>query len=348
MQFKMLSFLTPLILAIVFLGGCAKTNYDGSTRVKPLSNPEPAPTAQQRGQPAPAPGSTPTAPAGNLPVVSFVQSEVEMDSKLEARLDLQLSEVSSLPVTVVVDLVDATARHYRDFAGFKTRSSETSQTIVIAPGTTRMPLPVIGGRRTRFCDSYFNAVINSARLQNAKVVSNSAKINLPCENVAPAIDQPTPPPPVLEPILEPIVQPRQPPVQPCQVIARFESEVVDNKEHAKRTSVKIVIDQDLEWPVIIDLETRDGSAYAGIDYVRVKVQLTIPAGQRSVEVPIELLKNDRCRTSDMHRWQKHAHFEFNAVVTGITGANMLKPSALIILEKDVDDEKCLAAPTVSN
>ena len=100
----------------------------------------------------------------------------------------------------------------------------------------------------------------------------------------------------------------------------------------------------IHTPCDLDLETNDGSALQNVDYVKVRVQLTIPPGQTAIEVPIALLKNKRCRTSDMHRWQQHAHFEFHVRITAMSNANMLQPAAVIVLKKDVDDDHCSAAP----
>lgn len=331
------------VIASAFLSACAKTNYDGSPRVQPMATPQATDTPPTRNREVPPPTGPvqPTLPAGNLPVISFVQDDVLMDSRMEAHLELQLSEASKLPVTAVINLVNGSALHYRDFAGFKSRSSETSQTVVFAPGTTRMPLPVIGGRRTRFCDTSFTAVISANRLQNAKVIDDSARISLPCEMVEPAPDHPV----VVAP--PPSVRPPAPvqPVAPCDMVqARFEESVVKNGEHTKKTIVKIVLDRVSDLPVIFDLETNDGSAIQNIDYVKVRVQLTIPPGQTEIAVPIALLKSRRCRTSDMHRWQQHANFEFQVRVTAMSNANMLQPAALIVLKKDVDDDHCSAAP----
>lgn len=347
MQFKILGSFLLAMIATGFLSSCAKTNYDGSPRVQPLAAQQapPTPPAQNRGLPPAAPSVQPTSPAGNLPVISFVQDDVLMDARMEAHLELQLSEASKLPVTAVINLVNGSALHYRDFAGFKSRSSETSQTVVFAPGTTRMPLPVIGGRRTRFCDTSFNAVISANRLQNAKVIDDSARITLPCEMVEPAPDVPVVIPAPIAPVA-PIVHPPAPvEPAPCDMVqARFENTVIENREHAKKTSVTILLDRVSELPVIFDLETNDGSALQNIDYVKVRLQLTIPPGQTAIEVPIALLKNKRCRTSDMHRGQQHAHFEFQVRITAMSNANMLQPAAVIVLKKDVDDDHCSAEP----
>lgn len=348
MQFKILGSLSLAAIAILAFSGCAKTTYDGSPRVQPLATPlqqtTPPPASQD-----PTPPATPVVPvtpppSGNLPVLSFVENEIVMNGKLEAQLEVQLSQASNLPVTAVIHLINATALHYRDYAGFKTRSSETSQTIVLPPGTTRMLLPVIGGRRTRFCDTHFFAVISGKRIQNARVVDDSARINLLCEFVQPApVDQP---PPTIPPIVVPVpVQPGA----PCPMVqARFESEVIENRHHAKRSIVKVVLDRPSELPVIFDIETRDLTAFDRIDYIGMKVQLTIPPGDTSIELPIELINSQRCRTRDMHRWQQHWTFEFQAVVTGMTNANMNRPAALITYIKDVDDDNCLPAPPAAD
>lgn len=339
MQFKNLSYLPMAFIVAFVLSACAKTTYDGSPRIQPFANKmdrPPEPTQTEPTPTEPAPPEDPV-PSEKLPVVSFVQSEVAMDSKYEAQLELQLSEASQKPVTIEVNLKDATAIHYRDFAGFKSHSlvksknnsAETSRVVVIPPGTTRMALPVIGGRHTWFCDGYFNAKI-SRNLQNAVVMADTARINVPCQ----AGDEP----PVVVPTPEPDLCPQQ-------VFARFETDRMVMKEHAKRATVKIILDRPASFPVTIDLETQDGSAFSQIDYVKVKTQLTIPTGQTSIELPIELFKNTRCRTADMRRWQQHANFEFHLLVTSIVNAEMLAPTMTIIHKKDVDDDNC--PPTVN-
>lgn len=345
MQFKILSSLSLALIASLFLG-CAKTNYDGGPQVHPLSNPQPEaiPQANPQATPntkreelPPAP-PTPIVASGNMPVISFVQNDVMMNGGLEAQLELQLSEAAKLPVTAVINLVDGSAIHYRDFAGFKSRGSETSQTLVFAPGKTRMLLPVIGGRRTLFCDTSFSAVISEKRLQNARVVDGSARITLPCEFVEPAPDYTSPPQlpaPIVEPRLPVTGEPSCPMVQ-----ARFESDVIENREHAKRTSVRIVLDRISDLPVIFDIETRDGSALQNVDYIPLRLQLTIPAGQTSIEIPVELLKAKRCRTPDMRRLQQHADFDFAVVLTAMSNANMAQPAARIIQKKDVGSHNC--------
>lgn len=127
---------------------------------------------------APPPVAQPTKP---LPVIGFSRSQVTFNRKLEAQLELQLSKASDVPVVVEVHLVNGTALHYRDFSGFKTRSSETSQTIIFAPGTTRMKLPVIGGRHTQYCDdTFFYAKMDKASVQKAMINNDETIIRLRC------------------------------------------------------------------------------------------------------------------------------------------------------------------------
>ena len=79
--------------------------------------------------------------------------------------------------------------------------------------------------------------------------------------VEPAPDTPVFIPAPVSPIAPtaPIVHPPAP-IQPapCDMVqARFENTVVENREHAKRTSVTILLDRVSDLPVIFDLETND-------------------------------------------------------------------------------------------
>ena len=338
MNFNKSNFIAIFVIAVVFLTSCAKTNYDNSARVQPLATKlQQPPTVPP---PAGAGKRAPPVNTENLPNISFVENEVTMDGKLEAHLELRLSAASNQPVTATVNLVNATALHYRDFSGFKTLSSnnhslaEVTQTVVFPPNTTRMALPVIGGRQTRFCDTYFFAVINS-RLQQAQVADDTARINIPCTDVDEPIVAPTPPP-----RLEPIPCPPAPATE-----ARFEFEKIKTSEHATGTSVKIFLNRVSDLPVVIELETHDGSAYSQLDYVGLKVQVTIQPGQIGVELPIQLITAHRCRARNASRWVREGEFEFTLQATAISNATMKNTSTSITVEKDIDDDRgCLTAP----
>lgn len=148
----------------------------------PQERPSPQKTAPSPESPqdpvAPPPIAQPTKP---LPVIGFSRSQVTFNRKLEVQLELQLSKTSDVPVVVDVHLVNGTALHYRDFSGFKTRSSETNQTIIFAPGTTRMQLPVIGGRHSQYCDdTFFYVKMDKASVQKATINNDETVIRLRC------------------------------------------------------------------------------------------------------------------------------------------------------------------------
>lgn len=137
-------------------------------------------------------GTTP--PPSNLPVVSFEQERVEADEREEARLALVLSKVSQEPVVVDVRLLDGSARHYRDYNGFKTPTpnDETEQTIIIPPGELRMELPVIGTRSNDNCGIEFFAKMSRITVRGATIVKDRSTIAIPCRL------PPPPPPPVID------------------------------------------------------------------------------------------------------------------------------------------------------
>ena len=179
MQAKSFVSVVKALTLLVLLSACAKADYDGRARLQPFSNkmstPPPA-TQQQQNPPA-------TAVAVKLPVISFVQTAVTMNSKMEAQLELQLSEASNTRVVAVIELLDQSARHHRDYTGFKTpsRNYEVVQHVEFAPGETRKSLPIIGGR-TRYadiatsCNSTFLARINAMKLVNARVINDRAQV----------------------------------------------------------------------------------------------------------------------------------------------------------------------------
>ena len=344
MPFKNLSIIFNTFISLLFifiLSSFAKTNYDDRVRVLPFANkmtplPPPAPPLS-----SPTPTPEPVISTETLPVISFIQSEVTLDLNLEARLGLQLSEASKQPVIITVNLVNGTALHYRDFAGFKVKSAEVSQTVIFPPGTTRVNLPVIGGRHTRFCDTYFLAKINLGTQPKARVLNDTAKINVPC-----TFAEPTEPAPIVIPPPEPRVEPCPPVVAPSPqtpINVRFERERIDTQEHAKRVAVKIILDSISSLPITIELETQDGSAFDQVDYNKIKVQLTIPPGQNSIELPIELIKAHRCKSPELQG--RETRFEFRLVATAIYNANMINPATIITVKKDIDDDRgCLSAP----
>ena len=333
MQSNTLLNLSKALIAVVLLSACAKTNYDGAPRIHPFENKLQQPPVQT----PPTVQGTPVT-ITDLPVLSFVQKEVTMDGQLVARLELQLSRASTSPVTAVVKLVDATAKHFRDYAGFKGNMAETSRTIVIPPGQTRIALPDIGGKTTRFCDTYFNAKLNPNNVQQAKVVDDTAKVNVPCSDAYPTDPEPpvvVPEPPVIVP---PVIEPPCPPVLvQAPVEARFEHESMKMREHSRRAEVEIELDLKSSLPVTIDIQTEDGTATAGQDYHPLKIQVVIPAGKTEIKVAVDLIGGHKCRAPN--QGGDEARYEFSVVATQIANANMQRPEVKISIQKDVDDCK---------
>lgn len=324
-------------LALVFASSCAKTNYDGSTRAQPFVNQMQAPPQPQ----APAVSrEVPQPTVTGLPVLSFVQSEVNMDDDLVARLEVQISQPSTLPVTAVVRLENGSAIHYVDFSGFKLPSpikysmneAETSQTIVIPPGQTRVALPDIGGMNGAKCNGIFFAKLNPNNVQNAQVNDDTSKIMIPCVRRAPPAQR------MPQPGFQP--QPPQPgqtapcPPQAIQafVNARFENAVIKTNEHARRAEVEIQIDQKSTLPVTIDVETQNATATAEQDFHPVKMQVTIPPGKLSVSFVVDLKSAHHCSEGQSG---DEARFEFKVIATAITNANMQMPQAIVSVKKDV-------------
>lgn len=338
LSFKKIEILKKILtstLLLLILNSCAKTNYDGSSPIKPFGNQNQQVPPQNSDLP-PSSTTPPVGSAKKLPVISFVLDEVTLNANLEAQLELQLSEVTDRPVIAVVNLVHGTAIPYRDYIGYKPLSSDRSvdrfsRTIVIPPGATRMPLPMVGGSRTTNCDSHFFAKIDYMKLKQAKVFNNTAKVIIPCKYAN----------------LPPIVVPIPEPTPELPVTARFEEEYIKTKEHKKRTSVKVILDRPSNLPVMIDIETQNGSAYEDIDYVKVKVQLVIQPGETSIELPIELVRAHRCKPEDWPRHHRDGKFEFHVVVTEITNATMPQPTSTIRVKKDVDDDRGCKSPPQS-
>lgn len=129
-----------------------------------------------------------------LPILSYVDNDVTADQNQEAQLELQLSAASNQQVVVDVHLIDATAQRFIDYIGFKMAMNrdEIKQTIRFPPGTTRMPLPIIGTRRDANCGTYFQAKMNKDNVRGATIPNEFARVRIPC------ITPPEPPPPVIE------------------------------------------------------------------------------------------------------------------------------------------------------
>ena len=328
MKLKNLNCFLKIFVMTLFLSACAKTNYDGSPRIQSFGDKSQQIPPVVPGQPVP---EDPPIVEIKKPIISFVLDEVSMNSKLEAQLELQLSEVSKLPVIAVINLIRGTAIPHRDYNGFKPYTSRWTHTVVIPPGTTRLALPIIGGRMTTNCDSHFFAEINSKKLQQAKVLDKTAKIIIPCDYAE------------LPPVVEPIPRP----IPDLPVIARFEHDYIKTKEHKKRTSVKILLNHASDLPVVIDLETQNGTAFEEIDFVKVKVRLVIPPGQTSIDMPIQLVRAHRCKPKEDDNWFPHdGKFKFYVVVTAIANAEISQPRATIRVTKDVDKHKgCKSPPT---
>ncbi|AGH95914.1 Calx-beta domain-containing protein [Pseudobdellovibrio exovorus] len=371
-------------------------------------------------------GNTPD----NLPIVSFVEYNLESDIRGEVRLALQLSRSSTSPVVVDVKLRDGSAIRHRDYTGYKTLSPNNAveQTLIFPPGTTRMDLPVVGIHSQALCHTEFYAKMNRITVQGATIVKDKATIVIPCR---PA---PVPPTPTPEPTPEPIPEPPAPVVvalvdgqrfimsegdtrnltlhfvenfkqdmnfgwtiipkeQGIVVGERFktlsgrmfatantnyasiivsavdidnlrqgdqEFEIVltpeerdagttlgnlkadltlldkvkqpsasyerDRISAAQGTiaTAKVVLTESSTLPVVIEIETQDGSARADVDYAPVKQRVVVAPGLTSVEVPVRILPQTACKDAS----------EFYLVVTQIENAEMASKRATISIAKD--------------
>lgn len=187
-----MNFFITLALILALCSCENKKSSDGKDHS--IAQPAPPTSLPQNKTETPAQPDSPSAPEGptrplpidapsnssGLPVLSFSNYSTTLNRKLEAQLELQLSHASDVPVVVEVVLVNGTAIHYRDYSGFKARSGETQQTIIFTPGTSRIRLPIIGGRHTEYCDSIFYVKINKSSLQKATVTDNIAQVLIPC------------------------------------------------------------------------------------------------------------------------------------------------------------------------
>lgn len=496
---KATAFLKPIFtfLAVTaLLSSCAKTDYDGSLRNRNSNDPQGQTQGQPQGQQQGRSGTTPDAGAGagldaNLPVISFTQSEVLMDSRLDAKLELQLSAASNNPVVAEINLLDGTARHHRDYSGFKNGSprNETVQTVIFAPGELRKSLPAIRGKvryadTSRSCNSDFMARINAMKLQGARVLSDRAKIIVPCStdraDILPPLpdtgtvtpvnpntelpmasfenysievpvgadialgrivldrapeepvyidvkattefrvktfepynervmiprgqrsvdirvrvkrqdiccsrhvtqgdevtgrfklnvlsianatmenrvadvavkdnsvrcaqrpSQPTPPTQPTPPDLQPVPPTEPPPSQPVAPSARFEQEQIltDGKE---MVTSKIILNVSASQDIAIDLETEDGTAKSDVDYVPLKVTLTIKKDESSIDIPLALIKRDKCVPDAGADAGKGG--DFKLVVKNITNASMEVKTESIVIPADTRTCEPATTPT---
>lgn len=315
---KATAFLKPvftLVAVFALLSSCAKTDYDGRLRLRGTNNNNPQ--AQQQDRQQGRGGDNQTNPDttlgnGNLPLISFTQTEVLMDSKLEARLELQLTEASDKPVVAQVDLIDASAKHHRDYTGFRTpsRNNETMQTIIFAPGETRKPLPVIGGRvryadTSRACNSQFMARINAMKLEGARVVSDRAQIIVPCStdraDILPPLPEPTP------------GRSSELPV------AAFESNLIEVPVGADIALARIVLNKTAEENVYIDVEA--SSRFRVKTFEPYKERVMIPRGQRSVDIRVRVKRQDVCCLTPAPQGDTVTG-RFDITVTAIANATM--------------------------
>jgi len=228
-------------------------------------------------------------------MISFTQTEVLMDSKLEARLELQLSAAGTKPVVAQVDLIDGTAKHHRDFSGFRTpsRNNETMQTVIFAPGETRKSLPVIGGRvryadSSRSCNSDFMARIDAMKLQGARVINDRSKIIVPCSSDRADILPPLPDTQVPAPMPLPPVPGRSNELP----IAAFENNSIEVPVGADIALARIVLNKIAEEPVFIDVEASSRFRVKTFEPFRERVM--IPRGQRSVDVRVRVKRQNVC------------------------------------------------------
>ena len=151
-----------------------------NTEIPPTA--QPPPSTQQAVPPSNPETPQPIEPTpvnSLLPEIRFSNYNVVFNRKLEAQLELELSQPSNVPVVVDVYLLNGTALHYRDFAGFKARN-EMKQTIIFAPGETHRQLPVIGGRSTENCDSIFYVQMDKSSVQKAQIINFEAQVRILC------------------------------------------------------------------------------------------------------------------------------------------------------------------------
>lgn len=368
-------------------------------------------------------GNTPD----NLPIVSFVQYNLESDIRNEVRLSLQLSRASTSPVVVDVKLKDGSAIRHRDYTGYKTLSPNNAieQTLIFPPGTTTMDLPVVGIHSQALCHTEFYAKMNRITVQGATIVKDKATIVIPCRPVVEPPQPPPPPPPTPEPptvisladnqrfvmsegdtrnltlnfvenfkrdaafgwaivpkdqsivaserfktlsgrmsaaantnaaaitvsavdidnlrqgdqefeivltpedrsstdvtygnlkadltLLDKVKQPS----------ARFERERI-SATHGSIATAKVVLSESSTLPVVIEIETQDGSARADVDYAPVRQRLVVAPGLTSIDVPVRILPQTACKDAS----------ELYLVVTQIENAEMANKRATVSIAKD--------------
>ena len=173
-----------VLAAFLILGSCQKKGSDIKATEVPINQGQgaPVPPGPDPAIPPAPPAPEPPAPAppvpSALPVLSFGYGEYVYDGENEIHVELVLSQPSTVPVTVDVELVDGTALYARDYAGFLSGGSDRKQSVILAPQQTRIDIPFIYIKNNSGCGTEFSAHLTS--VQQAVISGDSTRIVLNC------------------------------------------------------------------------------------------------------------------------------------------------------------------------
>lgn len=107
--------------------------------------------------------------------------------------------------------------------------------------------------------------------------------------------------------------------------ARYERDLITIPQ-GRSDKAKIILSETTTQPVIIDIETQDGSAKENIDYVPVRQRIILNPGVTIGEIPLQILPQTECKPDS----------DFYLVVTRIENAVMTQTRAHIVIPQDQD------------
>ncbi|MGZ3725362.1 MAG: Calx-beta domain-containing protein [Pseudobdellovibrio sp.] len=110
------------------------------------------------------------------------------------------------------------------------------------------------------------------------------------------------------------------------VTAAFESTDLTNDRDSSDVKAKINLSAASDKTVVLDVSTEEGTAKKGNDFVYLARELTIPAGQTSIEIPLKVVLSNKCIPASE---AGAAPKQFTLVVSKIQNATMAQPVATV-------------------
>ncbi len=177
---KILTLLLTSALSLLMLSSCEqitgkKSNPAQAAQQVPDPIPVPAPPP-----PLPHPEPPPVLETPTPPEISFAFNEWIYDGTNAVNLELNLSKVSAVPVTVDVLLIDGTAIYLTDYVGFTGSSANDLKiTVTFEPQQTHIDIPAIAIAENANCNVEFTAKLVKKTIEST-VLKDSSSIKMPC------------------------------------------------------------------------------------------------------------------------------------------------------------------------